>query len=108
MKRTKQIERSEYFFARLHSGPSWGSSGRVSTAKRNPGETPTAGRGQGTACPVSRPNIGLGSFVATSWQKLWPSAGCFVAAYGHFFMAADKLLTRIGFAHKGPPFAERT
>jgi hypothetical protein len=31
----------------------------------------------------------VGSFVATSGQKPWPSAGCFVAAYGQFFMAAD-------------------
>jgi hypothetical protein len=31
----------------------------------------------------------LGSFVAISGQKPWPSAGCFVAAYGQFFMAAD-------------------
>jgi hypothetical protein len=31
----------------------------------------------------------VGSFVATSGQKPWPSAGSFVAAYGQFFMAAD-------------------
>jgi len=31
----------------------------------------------------------VGSFVATSGQKPWPSTGSFVAAYGHFFMAAD-------------------
>jgi hypothetical protein len=31
----------------------------------------------------------LGSFVAISGQKPWPSAGCFVAAYRQFFMAAD-------------------
>jgi len=32
----------------------------------------------------------VGSFVATSGQKPWPSAGSFVAAYGQFFMAADR------------------
>jgi len=31
----------------------------------------------------------VGSFVAISGQKPWPSAGCFVAAYGQFFTAAD-------------------
>jgi hypothetical protein len=33
----------------------------------------------------------LGSFVATSGQKPWPSAGSFVAAYGQFFMTAHTL-----------------
>src|SRR6476659_3972485 len=75
--------------------PPVGSSGRVSTAKRNPGGTPTAGRGQGQeGVSVSRPNFGLGSFVATSGQKPWPSAGSFVAAYGQFFMAADTRQSR--------------
>jgi hypothetical protein len=36
----------------------------------------------------------LGSFVATSGQKPWPSTGCFVAAYGQFFMAADRPMLR--------------
>ena len=40
-------------------------------------------------CRVNRPVIAVGSFVATSGQKPWPSAGSFVAAYGQFFMAAD-------------------
>jgi hypothetical protein len=31
----------------------------------------------------------VGSFVAISGQKPWPSVGSFVAAYGQFFMAAD-------------------
>jgi hypothetical protein len=35
----------------------------------------------------------VGSFVATSGQKPWPSAGSFVAAYGQFFMAADNRRT---------------
>ena len=51
----------------------------------------------GTAGGVDRsPNrgrcaavIAVGGFVTTSGQKPWPSAGCFVAAYGQFFMAAD-------------------
>jgi len=32
----------------------------------------------------------VGSFMAISGQKPWPSTGCFVTAYGQFFMAADK------------------
>ena len=31
----------------------------------------------------------VGSFVATTGQKPWPSVGSFVAAYGSLFMAAD-------------------
>ena len=38
----------------------------------------------------------MGSFVATSGQKPWPSAGSFVAAYGQFFMAADMYLPVAG------------
>jgi len=49
--------------------------------------------GVGCACRVRRPKIGVGSFVATSRQKPWPSAGSFVAGYRQFFMASDK---RIG------------
>ena len=70
--------------------PPGGSSRRVSTAKRNPGGTPTAGRGQGReGVSGSATRDRVGSFVATSGQKPWPSAGSFVAAYGQFFMAAD-------------------
>ena len=36
----------------------------------------------------------VGSFVATSGQKPWPSVGSFGAAYGQFFMAADKSVLR--------------
>jgi hypothetical protein len=32
----------------------------------------------------------VGSFVAATGQKPWPSVGSFVAAYGQFFMAADR------------------
>jgi hypothetical protein len=32
----------------------------------------------------------VGSFMAISGQKPWPSTGCFVTAYGQFFMAADR------------------
>src|SRR5664280_1573854 len=45
--------------------------------------------GGGRVCRARRPAITVGSFVATSGQKPWPSAGSFVAAYGQFFMAAD-------------------
>ena len=73
------------------SGPSWGLVGRVSTAKRTSGGTPTAGRGRdGQGRVGSTTHDQVGSFVATSGQKPWPSAGCFVAAYGQFFMAADR------------------
>jgi hypothetical protein len=72
------------------SGPSWGLVGRVSTAKRTSGGTPIAGRGrdgQGV-CQITT-HTQVGSFVAISGQKPWPSTGCFVTAYGQFFMAAD-------------------
>src|SRR5664279_951902 len=45
--------------------------------------------GGGRVCRARRPAITVGSFVATSGQKPWPSAGSFVAAYGQFFMDAD-------------------
>ena len=31
-----------------------------------------------------------GDLLAVSGELCWPSAGIFVAAYGEFFMAADK------------------
>src|SRR5664279_4807976 len=51
--------------------------------------------GGGRVCRARRPAITVGSFVATSGQKPWPSAGSFVAAYGQFFMAADSPIPRI-------------
>jgi hypothetical protein len=36
----------------------------------------------------------MGNFVAISGQNSWPSTGSFVAAYGQFFMAANKLASR--------------
>ncbi len=61
--------------------------GRISTAKRitrrDPNRTDAAG--QTGVCRNDR----VGSFVATTGQKPWPSVGSFVAAYGQFFMAAD-------------------
>jgi len=63
--------------------------GRVSAAKRTPGGTPTAGRGNGQGRVGSTTHNRAGSFMAISGQKPWPSTGSFVAAYGQFFMAAD-------------------
>ena len=64
--------------------------GRVSTAKRTSGGTPTAGRGRNgqRACRINHPRS-MGSFVATNGQKPWPPTGSFVTAYGQLLMAAD-------------------